>query len=96
MIFGIVAVSALDTKRASSPDGDVNALLSTLADKVNSYQTLKEQTYRVFPPRYAQKLGLFRSDIRLNFHGDKLNQLFRTSPITGVFGNKRVLKCDTN
>jgi hypothetical protein len=61
-------------------------LIHELADKVNSYQVLKEQDYK--PPfKWAEKLGLFRSDIRVNLFGNKILQEVRHGQLTAIFDN---------
>jgi hypothetical protein len=67
-------------------DDPLDDLINELADKVNSYQVLKEQDYK--PPfKWAEKLGLFRSDIRVNLFGNKILQEVRHGQLTAIFDN---------
>ena len=60
--------------------------LNELFDKVISYQVLKEQNYT--PPfKWAEKLGLFRSDIRVNLAGNPIVQEIRSGKIAKIFDN---------
>lgn len=65
---------------------ELGNLLKKLEEKVYSFQVLKEQAY-VPPLKWYEKLGLFRSDIRLNFFGNVILQELRTGEITAVFDN---------
>ncbi|CAF0912293.1 unnamed protein product [Brachionus calyciflorus] len=61
-------------------------LFKQLEDRINSYQVLKEQAYR--PPfKWFEKLGLYRSDIRINLFGNPLAQELRSGELTAIFDN---------
>ncbi len=64
----------------------IDTLLTTLFNKVNTYQVLKEQNYT--PPfKWAEKLGLYRSDIRINLAGNPFAQEVRSGQVAKVFDN---------
>jgi hypothetical protein len=61
-------------------------LLNELADKVASYQVLKQHSY-IPPFVWQENKGLYKSEIRMNFAGNPLFQQIRTGPLTSVFDN---------
>jgi hypothetical protein len=77
---------ALGTIAAAYNDPSLNEIIAQLGKKVDSYQVLKEQNYTL-PPHWYEKLGLYRSEIRLNLFGNPLLQEFRTSELTAIFDN---------
>lgn len=61
-------------------------ILDALTNEIFRYQVLKPQNYS--PPfKWAEKVGLFQSDIRINFVGDTLVGNLRNSELTGIFDN---------
>lgn len=61
-------------------------ILKELEDRINSYQVLQEQPYK--PPfKWAEKKGLFRSDIRINVFGNPIAHEVRSGEITAIFDN---------
>ena len=64
----------------------IDDVIQKLAEKVNSYQVLKARNYT--PPfSWAEKLGLFKSEIRLNFFGPPISRDFRNGEASSVFDN---------
>jgi hypothetical protein len=64
----------------------LDTLLNELYSKVNEYQVLKEQEYTL-PPHWYEKLGLYRSDIRINLFGNVVTQNIRSGKLSAVFDN---------
>ena len=63
-----------------------NDILKELGDKINSFQVLHDQEYK--PPfKWAEKRGLFRSDIRINVFGNPVAHEVRSGEITAIFDN---------
>lgn len=64
----------------------LESTISKLHDKINSYQTLKSVNFT--PPfTWAETVGLYKSEIRINFAGNPLFKELRNGPITSVFDN---------
>ena len=70
-------------KQTASP---IETVIEKLAEKVNSYQVLKAQNFTP-PNKWAEKLGLFKTDIRLNFFGNAFSQSLRNGEASSVFDN---------
>ena len=74
------------TTSSSLSEPPLESILLKLAEKINSYQTLKAVNFT--PPfSWAKKAGLFESDIRVNFVGNPTLQKLRNSAWTSVFDN---------
>jgi hypothetical protein len=81
----LLLLLALVSKSICSSFKD-KGILSELLTRVNQYQVLKPQNYS--PPfKWAEKLGLFRSDIRINLVGNEVEAEIRNSDATGIFDN---------
>lgn len=78
-----IIVSASSLNRV---DNDLGDLINQISAKVASFQVLKPVNYS--PPfRWAEKLGLYKSNIRINVFGDPVLQAVRNGDLTTVFDN---------
>jgi hypothetical protein len=82
----VILCLAVLTCATASKDPSLDEIIAQLAKKVNSYQVLKEQNY-TSPLHWYEKLGLFRSEIRINLFGNPAFREFRTSELTAIFDN---------
>ena len=86
VIYGIVFINLLQFINCNLNEELLRSITGELLNRVNQYQVLKAQNYT--PPfKWAEKLGLFRSDIRINFVGNELQSELRNSDLTGIFDN---------
>lgn len=85
-LLALITPKECSTRNEETKAGPLDDLINRLADKVNSFQVLKEQNYS--PPfKWAEKRGLFKSDIRVNVFGNPLVQEIRNGELTAVFDN---------
>ena len=83
--FVLLVFLAISVSNSNSILND-QGILDDLLTRVNQYQVLKPQNYS--PPfKWAEKLGLFRSDIRINLVGNEVVAEIRNSDATGIFDN---------
>ena len=81
LILGLVVQS-----QAVPKNGPLDGLINEIAAKIESYQVLKPVNYT--PPfKWAEKLGLYRSNIRLNLFGDPIVADIRNGELSSVFDN---------
>ena len=87
VLLSLVSLALLVASSQAMPKtGPLDGLIQELAAKIDSYQVLKPVNYT--PPfKWAEKLGLYRSNIRLNLFGDPVLADIRNGELSSVFDN---------
>lgn len=85
----LLATVACKSVLEPSTNEPISDILDELLKKINSFQVLKPQDFKpTLPlPTYMEKLGLYRSDIRVNFAGNPIVQELRSGEYVYVFDN---------
>lgn len=67
----------------------IETLIQSLSEKISKFQALKPVDFKpTLPlPTWAEKVGLYRSDIRLNFAGNPVLKELRSGSVVYVYDN---------
>ena len=89
LILSSLVLTAFVCQSVHSAQDPITDLMAQLLEKIDSFQVLKPQDFKpTLPlPTYMEKLGLYRSDIRVNFAGNPVVQELRSGEFVYVFDN---------